>query len=122
MTISRRNFLATTAAAAILPNISVGQTPTVLRARSGMQHIAPDGFPDTEIWGYESGVPGPLIRVPQGARITRTFVNDLPQGSSVHWHGIRIDNKMDGVVGLTQDAVPTGDTYLYDFEVPDAGT
>ncbi len=122
MQVSRRNFLATTAAAAILPNLSSAQTPTILRARTGMQHIAPEGFPDSAIWGYDGGVPGPLIRVPQGARITRQFVNDLPQGSSVHWHGIRIDNKMDGVVGLTQDAVAPGDTFDYDFTVPDAGT
>jgi FtsP/CotA-like multicopper oxidase with cupredoxin domain len=58
-----------------------------------MQHIAPEGFPDTKIWGYDGGVPGPMIRVPQGGRITREFVNDLPQGSSIHWHGIRIENK-----------------------------
>lgn len=122
MRISRRNFLTTTTAAAILPNLSVGQTPTILRARAGMQHIAPGGFPDTEIWGFDGGVPGPLIRVPQGGRITREFVNDLPQGSSVHWHGIRIDNKMDGVVGLTQEAVAPGDMFSYDFTVPDAGT
>ncbi|MGE4610015.1 MAG: multicopper oxidase family protein [Paracoccaceae bacterium] len=87
-----------------------------------MQHIAPEGFPDTKIWGYDGGVPGPMIRVPQGGRITREFVNDLPQGSSIHWHGIRIENKMDGVVGLTQEAVAPGDTFNYDFTVPDAGT
>ncbi len=122
MQLSRRNFMASTAAAALLPNISVAQSATVLRAVPGMQHIAPEGFGETDIWGYEGGVPGPLIRVPQGGRITRTFLNDLPQGSSVHWHGIRIDNKMDGVVGLTQDAVEPGDTFSYDFTVPDAGT
>ena len=122
MQLSLRNFLATTAAAAILPNMSSGQTSIVLRARAGTQSIAPEGFPDTEIWGYNGGVPGPLIRVPQGGRITREFVNDLPQGSSVHWHGIRIDNKMDGVAGLTQEAVAPGGTFSYDFTVPDAGT
>ncbi len=42
-------------------------------------------------------------------------MNDLPQASSVHWHGLRIDNAMDGVAGLTQDAVPPGGTFDYDL-------
>jgi len=60
--------------------------------------------------------------VPQGARLARRFVNDLPQPSTVHWHGVRIVNAMDGVAGLTQTAVPPGADFLYDFALPDAGT
>ncbi len=120
--LTRRTFLSTTTAALFLPRVSSAQATQALRATAGMQHIGPEGFPDTEIWGYDGTVAGPTIRVKQGARVTREFVNDLPQGSSVHWHGIRIDNKMDGVVGLTQDAVTPGETFLYDFTVPDAGT
>ncbi|OUS06261.1 copper oxidase [Rhodobacterales bacterium 52_120_T64] len=122
MTITRRNFLASTAAATLMPNISIAQARRVLRARTGLQHIAPEGFPETDIWGYEGGVPGPVIRVPQGRKVSRKFFNDLPQGSSIHWHGIRIENAMDGVVGLTQEAVAPGDSFDYDFTVPDAGT
>ena len=122
MKLTRRTFLSTTTAALFFPRVSSAQVPQALRATTGMQHIGPEGFPDTEIWGYDGTVAGPTIRVKRGARVTREFVNDLPQGSSVHWHGIRIDNKMDGVVGLTQDAVAPGETFLYDFTVPDAGT
>lgn len=122
MKLNRRAFLATTTAAVFLPKVSVAQEYQILRATTGMQHIGPEGFPDTEIWGYNGSVAGPTIRVKQGDRVAREFVNELPQGSSVHWHGIRIDNKMDGVVDLTQDAVPSGDSFLYDFTVPDAGT
>jgi len=122
MNLSRRAFLAATTAAAFFPKVSYAQDYQILRAAIGMQHIGPEGFPETEIWGYNGSVAGPTIRVKQGARITQEFVNELPQGSSVHWHGIRIENKMDGVVGLTQDAVPTGESFLYDFAVPDAGT
>ena len=46
----------------------------------------------------------------------------LPQPSTVHWHGIRIDNAMDGVPELTQAAVPSGGSFLYDFVASDAGT
>ena len=52
----------------------------------------------------------------------RRFVNGLPQPSTVHWHGVRLDNAMDGVPGLTQPRVEPGSEYLYDFEAPDAGT
>jgi FtsP/CotA-like multicopper oxidase with cupredoxin domain len=67
-------------------------------------------------------VPGPEIRVAQGARVRRRFLNRLPQPSSIHWHGIRIENAMDGVPGMTQPVVPVDAGFDYDFVVPDAGT
>ena len=93
-----------------------------LEANTGFAQLAPPKLPATPIWGYEGQVPGPVVRVRQGERIERRFVNSLPQASTVHWHGIRIDNAMDGVPDLTQSAVPPGGSYLYDFVVPDAGT
>ena len=95
-------------------------TPT-LEARAGSAQLVPD-YPATPIWGYEGRVPGPVIRVRQGERVRRRFVNELPQASTVHWHGIRIENAMDGVPELTQAAVPSGGSFLYDFVAPDAGT
>jgi len=127
MRISRRAFtggLASLAAAggpALLSAPGRAETPE-LEARAGSAQLAPPDFPATAIWGYEGRVPGPVIRVRQGARVSRLFVNSLPQASSVHWHGIRIDNAMDGVPGLTQAAAPPGGSFLYDFVVPDAGT
>ena len=88
----------------------------------GRRQIAPKPAPKTPIWGYDGRTPGPEIRVRQGQRLVRRFVNDLPQPSTIHWHGIRIDNAMDGVPDLTQPLVPSGGNFLYDFEVPDAGT
>ena len=94
----------------------------VLEARPGLARLAPAEYPETPIWGYGGGVPGPVIRLRQGDRVIRRFLNNLPQASTVHWHGIRIDNAMDGVAGLTQSAVPSADEFLYDFLPPDAGT
>ena len=126
MRISRRTFasgLVGMAAAGGLPLLAPparADTPT-LEARAGSAQLVPD-YPATPIWGYEGRVPGPVIRVRQGERVRRRFVNELPQASTVHWHGIRIDNAMDGVPELTQAAVPPGGSFLYDFVAPDAGT
>lgn len=125
MNVSRRRFLtrcASLALAGAAPRIAVARDATVLRAAPGSAHLAPPGYPRTPVWGYGGGVPGPVLRAAQGERFVRRFVNDLPQPSTIHWHGIRIANAMDGVPGLTQEAVPSGGEFLYDFVVPDAGT
>jgi FtsP/CotA-like multicopper oxidase with cupredoxin domain len=67
-------------------------------------------------------VPGPEIRVRQGQRALIEVENRLPQETTVHWHGLRIPNAMDGVPYLTQPPIPPGGRFLYEFEAPDAGT
>jgi FtsP/CotA-like multicopper oxidase with cupredoxin domain len=124
---TRREFLCAGGAASLLaglPNMafSASEIPSVLTAKAEEVQLAPPQYPRTEIWGYDGQMPGPVIRVGQGERVTRRFVNELPQASSVHWHGIRSDNAMDGVAGLTQDAVEPGQSFDYDFIAPDAGT
>jgi FtsP/CotA-like multicopper oxidase with cupredoxin domain len=93
-----------------------------LTARPGTARLAPADMPETAIWGFDGLVPGPVLRVGQGERIAVDFRNGLAQPSTVHWHGIRIANAMDGVPGLTQAVVPPGGSFAYDFAVPDAGT
>lgn len=58
----------------------------------------------------------------QGDRLRRTLVNELPQATTIHWHGLRLPNPMDGVSGMTQDPVEPGASFDYDFTLPDAGT
>jgi len=129
MAFTRRDFLG---AAAALPLAGPGlwktalaaadPTAQVLRATSGMTRLVPGDFPETQIWGYDGSTPGPVIRVRQGETIVRRFINELPQPSTVHWHGIRLKNGMDGVPGLTQALVPPKGEFLYEFDAPDAGT
>ena len=88
----------------------------------GKARLLPESYPETDIWGYGGAVPGPEIRIAQGARVHRRLVNDLEQPTSIHWHGIHIDNEMDGVTGLTQSAVAPGGKFDYAFAAPDAGT
>jgi FtsP/CotA-like multicopper oxidase with cupredoxin domain len=74
-----------------------------------------------EAWTYNGTLPGPLIRVRVGDRLIVRFKNQLPQSTTVHWHGLRIPIQMDGVPGVSQPDVRTGETFVYDFVVPDAG-
>ena len=125
MTIDRRDFLCGGSAAALAaasPVIGAAASPQLLRAMPGAVQLAPPEYEPTSIWGYEGHVPGPLLRVRQGQVLARRFVNLLDQPSTVHWHGIRIDNAMDGVPDLTQETVAPAGSFDYEFAVPDAGT
>ena len=78
--------------------------------------------PASDLWTYGGKSPGPEIRVKRGERVKVRLINKLKEPTSIHWHGIRIANAMDGVAGLTQEAVKPGETFEYDFVVPDTGT
>ena len=120
--ISRRQFLIASAATMAIPPIAFSQpTPTIIQAESMKTQLMPDG-PITSMWGYNGSTPGPTIRARQGSRVSVNFKNAIPQNSAIHWHGIHLDNAMDGVPELTQKAVSQGSNFLYDFAVPDAGT
>ncbi len=73
------------------------------------------------MYGFNGQVPGPLIRVPQNATITVHFHNHIDLPSAVHWHGVRLDNRFDGVPGVTQQPVEPGGSYTYTVHFPDAG-
>ena len=88
-------------------------------ARVAKVEIAP-GF-EVEAWTYNGTIPGPMIRVKVGDRLIVHFTNNLPRPSTIHWHGLRIPIAMDGVPGYSQEPVQPGETFTYDFVVPDAG-
>ncbi len=73
------------------------------------------------MYGFNGEVPGPLIRVPQNATIIVRFHNRIDLPSTVHWHGVRLDNHFDGVPGVTQQPVAPGDGFTYKVHFPDAG-
>lgn len=80
-----------------------------------------DGRP-FDAWAYNGQVPGPTLRVKLGETLKVHFRNELPQSTTIHWHGIRLPNSMDGVPGVTQPPVPPGGTFEYEFTPKDAGT
>lgn len=75
-----------------------------------------------DVWAYNGRVPGPVLRVRLGEEVVVRLQNDLPQPTTIHWHGVRVPNAMDGVPGVTQDPVPPGGSFTYRFVPKDAGT
>jgi FtsP/CotA-like multicopper oxidase with cupredoxin domain len=74
------------------------------------------------LWGYNGQSPGPTIEVVEGDRVRIFVTNRLPESTSVHWHGQRLPNGMDGVAGLNQPSIKPGQTYVYEFAAQRAGT
>ena len=84
-----------------------------LVAEPVVREMAP-GF-KAHLWGYNGQSPGPTIEVVEGDRVRIFVTNKLPEHTSVHWHGQRLPNGMDGVSGLTQKAIKPGQTFVYEF-------
>lgn len=125
--ITRRRVLAGLAISCIsLPaqaQSSSGRTPDgfrIMRARPGA--ALPNGRRPIAIWGYDGAAPGPTLRVKRGEELRVRLVNDLPEPTAIHWHGVRLPNAMDGVPHLTQPPIAPGESFDYRFRPPDAGT
>lgn len=73
-------------------------------------------------WGYNGQTPGPTIEAVDGDRVRILVTNNLPEATSVHWHGILLPHGMDGVGGLTQPHIQPGETYQYEFSLRQHGT
>jgi FtsP/CotA-like multicopper oxidase with cupredoxin domain len=74
------------------------------------------------LWGYNGSAPGPTIQVNQGDRVRIMVHNHLPEPTSMHWHGFEIPFDMDGSAGLSQDAIPPGGHFVYEFTINQEGT
>lgn len=126
-TVSRRAVLTGLTGAGVLGLLTEAPGSTSarvynLRAGTARLPLIGDGGPLTDVWTYNSRVPGPEIRVRQGEPIQILVKSELAEATTVHWHGIRLPNEMDGVPGLTQPPIMPGESFLYEFTPPDAGT
>ncbi len=74
-----------------------------------------------QVWAYNGSVPGPTLQAKLGDRVIVRFLNNLPEPTTIHWHGVRVTNSMDGTHRVMQP-IPPGATFTYDFTVIDAGT
>ena len=73
------------------------------------------------MYSYNGQIPGPLIKVKQGSTIYISFKNNIEMPTTIHWHGIRVDNKFDGVETLTEKAIEPGKSFAYELTFPDEG-
>lgn len=74
------------------------------------------------VWTFNGSVPGPQIRVKVGEDVKVKLVNELPDPVTIHWHGIPVPNNMDGIPGITMNAVQPGENFVYEFTAEDTGT
>lgn len=129
--LTRRNLLKASAvagayglgigAASRLGIASVAPEPVELIAR-GVQAILVDQGPTKDIMTYGNDGMPPTLRMVRGKPFAARLINRLDEPTTVHWHGLRIPNSMDGVPFLTQPYVYAGDSFSYEFTPPDAGT
>jgi FtsP/CotA-like multicopper oxidase with cupredoxin domain len=75
-----------------------------------------------DCWGYNGQSPGPTIEAVEGDRVRLFLTNNLPERTSMHWHGVLLPNGMDGVAGLVQPHIEPGETYVYEFTLRQQGT
>jgi FtsP/CotA-like multicopper oxidase with cupredoxin domain len=127
----RRQFCRATGALAVVSTLPLGRHDAVAASEPYISHLtaAParaamvgEGYPETGVWTYNGSLPGPGLRVRQGVPFRAILLNRLDEETTVHWHGIRLPNAMDGVPGLTQPPIKPGDSFTYEFTPPDAGT
>ena len=126
--LTRRTFLSSSAKLGLVA-VAQGTAGSALAAPHWKLVAAPGrvplvggSVPQTEVWAYGDSVPGPEIRARQGDRLRVLVENKLPQETTVHWHGVRVPNAMDGVPHLTQKPIAPGERFLYEFDCNDAGT
>jgi len=124
----RRRFLLASAATSLAASVPLRWTraavpdPVALTAAPHeVKLIGPDD-PATAVWAYNAAVPGSVLRARQGDTLRVEFSNGLDEATTVHWHGLRIPNAMDGVPFLTQDPIEPGQRFAYEFPLQDAGT
>jgi FtsP/CotA-like multicopper oxidase with cupredoxin domain len=120
----RRNFLASAAVLLAAPKSTLADDrQKTLLAGAFSQQILPTRYAGpTAVLGFNGAIPGPELRVQQGETLSVRLENGLDQGTAVHWHGVRLDNAMDGVPSMTQPLVEAGASFDYHFRLPDAGT
>jgi len=91
-----------------------------LTAKTGYQEMAPGTV--LPVWTFDNSVPGPNLRVKQGDTVRIELKNELPEPVTIHFHGVPLPNDMDGIPGVTQNAVQPGQSFTYTFKANTPGT
>ncbi|AZO10744.1 MULTISPECIES: multicopper oxidase family protein [unclassified Mesorhizobium] len=129
---TRRNFLKASAAAGLagigastigrLSGLAAARTDPVVLKTATIEAQLMNGAPTKNVLTYGDAVMPPVIRMRKGEPFAARLVNGIDDPTTIHWHGIRVPNKMDGVPFMIQPYVYQGDHFDYAFTPPDAGT
>jgi len=109
----------------VISSLSFGEAPQKIREfRLVAEETKWELLPGVEVnaWTYNGQIPGPEIRVKEGERVRIVFQNQLPVPTTIHWHGLIVPAKMDGVPGVSMPEVKPGETYTYEFVAKPSGT
>jgi FtsP/CotA-like multicopper oxidase with cupredoxin domain len=130
--IKRRDFLKTATLTGIAvmasgPYSSLAEAflkdrKTEITLRAAVTEFDPGTGRSFKAWTYNGSVPGPEIRIKEGDTLRVRLVNNLPDGTTIHWHGLPVPNRMDGVPYVTQKPVKPGDDFIYEFRATPPGT
>jgi FtsP/CotA-like multicopper oxidase with cupredoxin domain len=90
-------------------------TPEVVKSR-----FVP--WREVNTWGYNGSTPGPTVEATEGDRVRFVVENRLPEATTVHWHGLEVPHEMDGAEGISQDLIPPGGKFVYEFTLRQHGT
>ncbi len=102
------------------PRVEKGVKIFDLTASVVQWEVEPDRI--VEAWTYNGTIPAPQIRVREGDRVRVNLKNDLPESTAIHFHGLELPNDQDGVPFITQPPIKPGQSYTYEFTVPNAGS
>ena len=104
----------------LIPQIEDGVKVFHLETSVIRWHILPDV--EVDAYAYNRQIPGPRLHLTEGDRVRIHVKNTLPESTTVHWHGLIVPNAMDGPGDITQDPIPPGGSYTYEFVTQQAGT
>lgn len=113
------------------PTITINGSTLPFRMKDGVKefHLIAEEFEQefapgmkVKVWGYNGSTPGPTIEAVEGDRVRIFVTNNLPEDTTMHWHGVILPNGMDGVGGLNQEHIQPGETWVYEFVLRQHGT
>ena len=122
MSITRRHLIGATLVSLLaLPRPAVAAGERTLEARKGTLRLLPEPATETQVWGFDGQVPGPLLRYKHGEEINLRLLNSLDQPLTLSFQGLHRDNALDGVAGLTQKPIAPKESFSYRFTPADSG-
>lgn len=129
VTFSRRDFLCAAGSGLLLAPwsspvraVAAGERSYSLKPQPVGKAFSLAGGKNTECWAFDGSSPGPELRFKKGERALISVSNGLKRNTTVHWHGVRVPNAMDGVPYVSQEPIAPGESFTYDFRLPDSGT